>query len=461
MAKVSVLLELEAPQPEAFGRFNAAMESTSSAEDQVKSLLDAVAGHGVELEAVVPVPMFSPPQDPSPHRALASFDTSHTNPDIPSETVVITAEADSDELEELGSRPNVRVWPNSELVLHPEWGIDPSHVADSDSDLEAAAAGGVDCRPFQPGASVEEIQALLGVQEVWSEGSRGEGVLVAIVDEGVNGDEYPVVGGLKGQIGSEPGTAPITSHGSMCAADVLIAAPEAQLFDYPFLGETHSGDALAMFQAILEQRRLDGTPHVINNSYGFVRVPDKAAFPNAEVWDIAHPLHRKVLEVIASGAPTLFAAGNCGQNCPSGACHVSSVGPGKSIHGSNALAEVITIAAVNSNHVRIGYSSQGPGMFEQEKPDLAAYSHIFGNFGPGRPGGLEQPFDNGTSAATPVASGVAALLMSAVSGLTPDRLRTALIDGAMKTVEADWDPEVGRGVVNAAGAFNALRQDTA
>ena len=98
-----------------------------------------------------------------------------------------------------------------------------------------------------------------------------------------------------------------------------------------------------MFQAVLDQRRRDGTPHVTSNSYGFVGVPSCDQFPTHEIWDLDHPLHRKVREVIASGAPAFFAAGNCGENCPSGKCQPTGIGPGHSIHASNSLAEVITI----------------------------------------------------------------------------------------------------------------------
>jgi serine protease AprX len=462
MAKVSVLLEFDAPQENGFNVFAAALESASEAESQTQALMDRVAGLGLELEPIVPVPMFSTTEEPQPAPALTEFAMPETSADLTSSTVVVAAQADTERLEELRARPDVHVWPNSDLTLYPDWGISEADVAQAESDADAAAAaGGVDCRPFRPGVSIDAIRDLLGVQQVWDKGHRGEDVFVGIIDEGVNGDTYPVVGGLQGDVSSQPGTAPITSHGSMCAADVLIAAPEARLYDYPFLGPRNSGDALAMFQAVLEQRRLDGTPHVTNNSYGFTGVPDQADFPDHEIWDITHPLHRKVREVIASGAVTFFAAGNCGSNCPSGACHPSGVGAGRSIHASNSLAEVITIAAVNSAHKRIGYSSQGPGMFEREKPDLAAYSHIFGNFGPGRPGGLDQPFDNGTSAATPVASGVAALLLSAFSDLTPESMRDALVRGATRIADTAWDPDVGRGVVNAAAAYEALDQRAA
>ncbi len=152
-----------------------------------------------------------------------------------------------------------------------------------------------------------------------------------------------------------------------------------------------------------------------------------------------------------------FAAGNCGRDCPSGVCHPSGIGPDRSIHASNSLAEVITVAAVNSRHERIGYSSQGEGMFERQKPDIASYSHIFANFGPGRPGGTASAYDSGTSAATPVAAGVGALLLSAVPRLSPDELKNALIESVTNVGQTiGWDRDYGHGVVNAAAAYQAV-----
>ena len=165
--------------------------------------------------------------------------------------------------------------------------------------------------------------------------------------------------------------------------------------------------------------------------------------------------------MIAAGVATFFAAGNCGANCPSGKCHTSGIGPGKSIDGSNSLEEVITVAAVNSRHERVGYSSQGPGMFHPDKPDIASYTHLFGNFGPGRPaGGTEANFDNGTSAATPVAAGAGAgaLLLSAFPSIRPAALKAALMETAFSLGNAvGFDTEHGQGVISAAAAYTHLR----
>lgn len=445
MAGRKVLLEIARPLASPFDLNEAAFSSPAEASRQVLQAAEGIAGAGVQIEeAAVPVPMLIGPDGSVPTllESLGARPSLTTRGDMTSETVVVPAEVTDAALERLRGRPDVEVWENSELTLY-----QPAAV--------------VDCSPFKPAVTIAVVQQKLGVSRIWKDGHRGEQIIVAIVDEGVSGTHYPVVGGFSLPGAQTPGSAPVTSHGSMCAADVLVAAPSAKLYDYPFLGVPNSGGALQMFQAILNQRTRDGTPHVANNSYGFVGIPDPAQFPNHEVHNINHPLHRKVREVIAAGVVCFFAAGNCGQNCPSSRCQVSGIGPGKSIHASNSLEEVVTIAAVNSDHDRIGYSSQGPGRFFSQKPDVASYSHFFGNFGPGRPAG-GTGFDNGTSAATPVAAGVAALLLSAMPAINPARMKQAMIASAIAPVGAAvWNADFGHGIVNAEAAYEWLLQQNA
>jgi serine protease AprX len=434
MARFEVLIELEVEIDSALSTFAAAGSSLEEGQQQVAGLLPDVSGITYRPTAK-PVPMFTSAAGESPElSALRGFDSPEESEDIPSTSQVIPVQIEETAVAELEDRAGVRVWPSSPIIF-----------------LR------VDCHPFNAGVSLDEIREKLGVEEVWETGARGAGVVVGILDQGIDGSEYPVTGGYSREGAQQPGAGSIGSHGSMCAADVLVAAPEAKLYDYPFLIR-RSGGALVMLNAVLEQRRLDGTPHLISNSWGFYAVPPQEQEPGHEIWDSEHPLHRKVREVVSSGAAVFFAAGNCGQPCPAGNCHSSSIGPGTSIHATNSLAEVITVAAVNSKGERIGYSSQGPGMFEPEKPDVAAYSHFFGNFGPGRPGG-EHPsrFDNGTSAACPLAAGVAALLLSARPGLTPGQLRAALVAGAEG--DGGWSPDFGLGIVNAGESFARLSEN--
>ena len=456
MPGVHVLIEMNRPADNALEMHAHATASSAEAERQAAEILSDVGGSGIEFdEGFAPVPMFSSPVDGG---LIAQFEESiqPSHPDLSpsSSTVVMAAEVTRERLQDLAARDNVTIWPNSVMTLY-----GANDIID-----EAQSDGGVDCRPFRDAKEVDEIRRLLGVDALWSDGYRGQNIVVGIIDEGVNGDQYPVIGGFaRPDAGLQPGAAAITSHGSMCAADVLLAAPAARLYDYPFLGIPRSGGALQMFQAVLEQWNDNGTPQITNNSYGFVGVPDPVQFPNHEVNNINHPMHRKVREVVAAGVSCFFAAGNCGQNCPSGSCHVSGIGPGRSIHASNSLQEVITVAAVNGRHERVGYSSQGPGMFAPQKPDFASYTHFFGNFGPGRPGGVGgSPYDNGTSAATPVAAGVAAALLSAHRGLEPAEIKDLLMGTTIDIGQTiGWDADHGTGVINAAAAYTELRRRAA
>ena len=452
MKKANVLIEVKGTTPSAFALHAASVESDVDAVSQAETLLDNLTGYNLELEEDPPVPMFDQPNIEQNAAAFAAHDE---GPDQSASSMIVPCTVNATQLDSLcDAREDVTVWPNSELTL-----LAANYGEEFfDTISEARSDAGLDCRPFRDGVAMTKIRHLLGVELLWHHGVRGQNVDVGVVDEGVDGSTYPVTGGFsRPNTARRHGTAPVTSHGSMCAADVLIAAPAARIYDYPFLGIPRSGGALQMFQAVLDQRRLDGTPHLTTNSYGFVGVPDQNRFPNHEIHDINHPVHRKVREVIASGAACFFAAGNCGRDCPSGVCHPTGIGPDRSIHASNSLAEVITVAAVNSHHERIGYSSQGEGMFERQKPDIASYSHIFANFGPGRPGGTGSAYDSGTSAATPVAAGVGALLLSAFPQLSPDALKNALIDSATNVGETiGWDRDYGHGVVNAAAAYRVL-----
>ncbi|MQS09728.1 S8 family serine peptidase [Streptomyces alkaliphilus] len=467
MARTRVLVEVTADDHrEGFAAFAEAASSPDSARRQLDRALGAVAGLGVELsESAGPIPLFGGPPgaaDPAVPRSLRAFAGPETAADLAATSLVVPAEVEESRLEELRGRDGVLgVWPNS--PQHLLRGAEPDLLRGTEGRIPAPARApsAVDCRPFREAVEIEAIREALGVGALWEAGFRGEDVIVGIIDEGIDGDTYPVAGGFAPEGGSrQPGTAPVTSHGSMCAADVLVAAPDARLYDYPFLGVPDSGGALAMFQAVLDQRRRDGTPHLTTNSYGFVGVPDRRTNPRHEIHDIDHPLHRKVREVVASGVACFFAAGNCGEQCASGACHPSGTGPGRSIHASNSLAEVITVAAVNSRSERVGYSSQGPGMFEREKPDLATFTHFFANFGPDRPGGTDEaPYDSGTSAAAPLAAGAAALLLCAAPDLSPDDLRRILLSGVKPAGEAEWDPGYGRGVLDVAASYAAMTEE--
>ena len=155
--------------------------------------------------------------------------------------------------------------------------------------------------------------------------------------------------------------------------------------------------------------------------------------------------------LVAAGADVLFAAGNCGKNCPDSRRGRNDVGPGKSIHAANSHPDVITVAAITINNSRLGYSSQGPGALYQRKPDVVAYSHFKGS-------GVYDA-DGGTSAACPVAAGVVAALRQKYSNsrVTPQRLKGIIQRTSIDVGRNGWDYDFGYGIINARKSLMELQ----
>jgi subtilisin family serine protease len=297
----------------------------------------------------------------------------------------------------------------------------------------------------------------------------GKGVRVAIVDTGVDKTIVPVASGWGPSPAYVPGSTQAIfgssqAHGTMCAFDVRIAAPQAEILDFALLqshGATWSAflsDAIAAYAELM--RLLDETPGplIVNNSWGLFDRSDDAPIGSPENYSAnpEHPFNQIVGTLVAAGADVFFAAGNCGTGgdnggCTDRRCGAGDRGPGASIHGANSHPDVITVAAVTTQNRRLGYSSQGPGGLHTRKPDLAACSHFKGS-------GVYAA-DSGTSAACPVAAGVAAALRTEGKGrkLSPPQMK-GLLQRTARDLEANgWDFEVGYGVINAGAALAALK----
>jgi len=291
----------------------------------------------------------------------------------------------------------------------------------------------------------------------------GKGVRVAIVDTGIDSSGIGITvdgGWAPPGVNYQPGTAP-SGHGTMCAYDAHISAPDAKKLDYGLLqsraGPTFNAflsDAIAAFADLIDLLEREPGPLVVNNSWGLYDRSDDdpigslgnySANPN-------HPFNQIVGSLVAAGADVLFAAGNCGADCPDSRCGRNDVGSGKSIHGANSHPDVITVAAITTDDRRLGYSAQGPGGLYQRKPDIAAYSHFKGS-------GV-YPVDGGTSAASPVAAGVVAALREKFSNsvISPARLKGTIQRTAIDVNNNGWDYDLGYGIINPTNALNAFLQ---
>jgi subtilisin family serine protease len=304
----------------------------------------------------------------------------------------------------------------------------------------------------------KDVSKQLGVGALARAGLTGGGVHVAVVDTGIDGSRIPVAGGWAPTPSYVPGTTPAT-HGTMVAYDVRIAAPDAEIFDYALLKSqagTWAGflsDAIAAFADLVTHVRATPGRWVVNNSWGLFDRASDAPVGSPENYSANpdHPFNQITGALVAAGADVFFAAGNCGADCPDSRCGAHDTGPGASIHGANSHPDVVSVAAVTVTDRRLGYSSQGPGALYSRKPDLAGISHFAGS-------GV-YPVDGGTSAASPVAAGVAAALRQRFS---TDRLAPAQLKGLLQRSARDlggdgWDYDLGYGVIDAAAALKALR----
>ncbi len=387
------------------------------------------------------------------------------------ETVIVRAFVDPSRIDELKADPNVlEVW--SDGRIEPFGAVlDDAQVRVADASperpqapltqfLEGMAAcpiGTCDCDYATPKGTIAQVAAYLGVDSIWSTGKRGEGIVVGVVDGGIRAAGRTIKPTEAGQptLGRVIGGFPVADwgttaaawgdHGMMCGTDVLGMAPNAQLYDLRISGQSSHdatvSTALAAFQWAIDRHRADGTPHVLTNSWGMFQknwAPDYTTNPN-------HPFTRKVVEAIDEGILMLFAAGNCGDTCPDGRCGADN-GPGKSIWGANGHPRVITVGAVNRNEQFVGYSSRGPAALDANKPDFCSVTHFTGYF----------TSDSGTSAATPIAAGVVALMKQAKPSLTQEQSKDALKSTAKDIGPSGFDQHSGSGIIRAKAAYDKV-----
>ncbi|MFS0735785.1 S8 family serine peptidase [Sphingomonas sp. 1P06PA] len=322
------------------------------------------------------------------------------------------------------------------------------------------------CPGSPPMGSHTDVERLLCTSRLRQAGATGSGVLVAIVDTGVNMN-YLNGKGKHPQFDAARSWAPrpaiipgqgAVGHGTMCAFDVCIAAPNCTLLDIALLASNAQGgtvmegllsDAVRAYSHLCTvmagaRRPGENASMVVNNSWGMFH--PSWDYPRGHPGNYSHnpnhPFNRIVGALERLGADILFAAGNCGAPCPDGRCQ----GVTGTIYGANSHPSVLTVAGVDTSKTRVGYSNQGPGALVRDKPDVCGYTHFAGS-------GVYAA-DGGTSAATPVVAGLVAAIRSRrpyIAGnasRTPTAIRDLLRSTAQDLGTAGFDLDHGFGVVN-------------
>lgn len=329
-----------------------------------------------------------------------------------------------------------------------------------------------------------DVQTKLNVARLHASGATGRSTALAVMDSGIDGNYLrkilPAVN-IDRQVKWQPPGCPPTprpgqhpvGHGTMCAFDALIVAPDATLLDYPILNSStppsrtwFSGalsNALGAYAHLLAWWAVAFGPSrsqfqslVVSNSWGMYD-------PN---WDFPpshpgryqdnpnHPFNQIVAVLASRNVDILFAAGNCGSHCPDARC---SRNMPHAIMGANAHPDVICVGGVDTNDQWVGYASEGPASanLDREKPDLAVYTHFLGSMVRGN----KSP-DTGTSAACPVAAGCVAALRSKHSQLgTTSRGMAAVLESTARKPPGNapgWDPKLGHGIIDPLAADRSL-----
>ena len=336
------------------------------------------------------------------------------------------------------------------------------------------------CGGDPPVGNDANVQKNLDTSTLRRHGLTGSRVAIAVMDNGINvahigqGVHSALDNRVywKRPVGGtpSPGQHPV-HHGTMCAYDALIAAPDATLLDYPILGPAPLSssamggalsNALMAYSHLLSwwavafgptRRRYDAL--VVTNSWG-VYHPSwdfPAGHPGRYIDNPNHPFNQMVSSLSASNIDMVFAAGNCGDFCPDGRCNGRTA---ESIMGANAHEDVLSVGGVDAKDRWVGYSSTGPAIngMDREKPDVVAYTHFSGSqaFGNG-------VADAGTSAACPVAAGCVAALRTVVdqSGTTPGDMIAELERTARRpSGRVGWGSKLGNGIIDPVAAGRSL-----
>ncbi len=436
---------------------SAAMNSTESYSAMQKVLVELrVSNHqgimGVSQSVGTKVASFQLDTNYEPVPVNASSDAAASLLAEDEEAYIIRGEVEESKIAELEAQPNV-------LKVYKDTPIAPFNPALLDKQtfdlvkpMEGTAdSSACDCSPTVAKGTIADVAKYFGVDQIWASGFRGQGIVVGVVDGGITAEGRPVdpfegirrIPNVIGGPATDWGTKAKAwgEHGNMCATDILGMAPEAKLYDCRIAGGDAISNALAVFQWAINQHRTDGTPHILSNSWGIYQKSwDEFYATNAD-----HPFTRKVIEAINEGIIILFAAGNCGETCPSERCG-GDKGSGKSIWGANGHPLVMTVGAVNKDEQFVGYSSQGPAALDPNKPDFCSVTHFKGY----------SSSDNGTSAACPIAAGVAALLKQAKASITQEEMKNLLKQTAKNIGVPGFDQDSGAGVIQPKVAFDLL-----
>ncbi|MCD8510592.1 MAG: S8 family serine peptidase [Bacillus sp. (in: Bacteria)] len=361
---------------------------------------------------------------------------------------VLSVTATKDVIEKLSYLPEVASITENEMIemVLPEISEAPPMVTDD----------GVEW-------NIDQVNA----PDVWSEfGVTGQGVVVGVIDTGVQWDHPALINNFRGYDPNNPdnpdaygnwydgigsSTLPTDGHGhgthvtgTVMGQDAsgdnkIGVAPDAQWIAAAACSAAGCPqDALIASAEYMLAPEDDPSlaPDIVQNSWGGQPGVDEWYRPLVEAWRDA-------------GMLPVFSAGNSGPGA-------------QTVTPPANYPEAYAVAATDSNNAVASFSSRGPSNYDgYQKPNISAPGVNIRSSVPGS--GYEGGW-NGTSMASPHISGVAAMLLSIDASLTPDELEDIMDATAIPLTDDQYtsvpNDGYGYGLVNAYEAVAMIADGT-
>lgn len=318
-----------------------------------------------------------------------------------------------------------------------EW-VQPNYEVDARSALSVQGAS-------DPMASQQWHLERVKAPGAWTR-STGNGVMVAVLDTGVdfqhpdlagqvvNGPNYAGKGDPKDAYGHGTHVAGIIAAKADNGAGITGVAPNAKILNIAVLGADGAGSIFGIAKGIkyaADYGKKNKVKMVINMSLGGAARPDPINY-----------LAGKYAKL--KGALLIAASGNA--NGP-----VST--PGR-------LSDFLAVGASTQDDQRAAFSNFGPEVALSAPgvsilSTMPTYKVPMNDFKDSKGTPIAQNYASlqGTSMATPVVSGVAALVWSANPSWSAAQVRERLMESARDLGPSGRDPEFGFGLVDAAAAL--------
>ncbi|MER5983679.1 S8 family serine peptidase [Streptomyces sp. NPDC001787] len=298
-------------------------------------------------------------------------------------------------------------------------------------------------------ALLKESVPQVNAPQAWAAGFDGKGTKVAVLDTGIDADHPDVKDRIVGSRSFVPGEEvdDKNGHGTHVASTIAGSgaasegankgvAPSADLLVGKVLSDEGSGADSGIIEA-MEWAKAEGAD-VVSMSLGSP-VPD----------DGSDPMSQAVDALSADGGPLfVIAAGNA-----YGAGTIGSPG---------SAEKALTIAAVDKQDVRAGFSSMGPLVRSHGlKPDLSAPGVDINAAASQSVPGIEGMYQSmsGTSMATPHVAGAAAILKQRHPDWSGQRIKDALMSSSKAL--PDYTPyEQGTGRLDVKAAIDTTVEAT-